>query len=112
MAWVKPGMRPMTNERKTVGRHLPGERTQLHTCGTKNDSTNDLCDDPGLPDLAQREGEELCHADNDHWKRRKLMSGPRCERRGSKHAHSWMIHNRIGFVGRYVVGLSPDRTPP
>ena len=33
---------------------------------TKNDSTDNLCDDPRLSDHAKRDSEELYHGDDDH----------------------------------------------
>jgi len=66
MVLVKLGIRPMTDKRKAVRRHLDRQRTEQCTCGTKNDSCNDLRDDPGLPDFAERVSEELCHTNYYH----------------------------------------------
>ena len=33
-------------------------------------------------------------------------------RRDKRGVHSWIIHSRMGFVGKYFEGLSPDSTPP
>jgi len=53
------------------GERLQREGVGTRTCGTEDNSTNNLCDDTGLPDFAERVSEELGHADDDHWERRK-----------------------------------------
>ena len=67
MALVKPGMRPITTRECLVSVYN-GKRRE-RTCGTEDNSTNNLCDDAGLLDLAKRVSEKLGHADDDHWER-------------------------------------------
>ena len=66
MVAVKPGMRPMTTreEGRSVCAFQGKEAKQ--TRRTKNDSTDNLCDDPRLSDHAKRDSEELYHGDDDH----------------------------------------------
>lgn len=68
MVLVKPGIRPIT--RGYLASVYNGKGRE-RTCRTEYNPTDNLCDDSGLPDLAKRISEELGHADDDHWERRK-----------------------------------------